>query len=73
MRVLKTALIALVTTCVVLPLPLVIVGAVSGWRRHELIVYTDAPILVIAFFLLFGVFFFLAWFLVGRGSVRPVS
>jgi hypothetical protein len=68
MRVLKTALIALVTTCVVLPLAFMLRPAVLFRRSSTVFYVVNARTFLLEFLIVFAGMFVLTWLLLGRRS-----
>ena len=66
MRVLKTALIALVTTCVLLPLVFAVRAAILTRRYTNFSYFVDPRTFLLEFLIVFGAMFTVTWFLLGR-------
>ena len=71
MRILKTALIALVTTCVLLPLAGMLIATIASARTGgHLLIAVQGPAFLAIFVGTFLLIFAVAWFLLQR---RPVQ
>ena len=69
MRILKTALLSLITTAVLLPLALVIVGALRAAKQQgEFLFYVDRRVLLEGSLILFIAVFAFTWFVLGKAA-----